>query len=59
MDGKSLSSDQNAILAEQQLAHEAGQRWSLGRSALFMTAASIFLWAIIALGVREQPPESS
>ncbi len=29
MDGKSLSSDQNAILAEQQLAHEADQRWSL------------------------------
>ncbi len=53
MDGKSLSSDQNAILAEQQRAQEADQRWSLGRSALFMTAASILLWAIIVLGVRE------
>ncbi len=29
MDGKSLSSDQSAILAEQQLAHGADQRWSL------------------------------
>ncbi len=53
MDGKSLSSDQNAIIAEQQLAHEADQRWSLGRSALFMTATSILLWAIIGFGVRE------
>ncbi len=53
MDGKSLSSDRNAILAEQQLAHEADQRWSLGRSALFIIAASILLWAIIVLGVRE------
>ena len=53
MDGKSLSSDQNAILAEQQLAPEADQRWSLGRSALFMTATSILLWAIMVLGVRE------
>ena len=56
MDGaaaKSPSSDQNAILAEQQLAHEADQRWSHGRSALFITAASILLWAIILLGVRE------
>ncbi len=53
MDGKSLSSDQNAIPAEQQLAQEADQRWSLGRSALFITAASILLWAIIVLGVRE------
>ncbi len=53
MDGKSLSSDQNAILAEQRLAHEADRRWSLSRSALFITAASILLWAIIVLGVRE------
>ena len=53
MDGKSLPSDQNAILAEQQLAQEADQRWSLGRSALFITAASILLWAIIGLGVRD------
>ncbi len=53
MDGKSLSSDQNAIPAEQQLAQEADQRWSRGRSALFIIAASILLWAIIGLGVRE------
>lgn len=56
MDGaaaKSPSSDQNAILAEQQLAHEADQRWSHGRSALFIAAASILLWAIILFGVRE------
>ncbi len=56
MDGaaaKSLSSDQNTILAEQQLAKEADRRWSLGRSALFITAGSILLWAIIVLGVRE------
>ena len=53
MDGKSLSSDQNAILAEQQLAQEDDQRWSRGQSALFITAASILLWAIIGLGVRE------
>ncbi len=53
MDGKSLSSDQNAILAEQQLAQEADQRWSLGRSAPFITAVSILLWAIIVLSVRE------
>ena len=53
MDGKPLSSDKNAILAEQQLVQEADQRWSLGRSALFITAASILLWAIIGFGVRE------
>ncbi len=53
MDSKSLASDQNAIPAEQQLAQEADQRWSLGRSALFIIAASILLWAIIGLGVRE------
>ncbi len=53
MDGKSLSSDQNTIPAEQQLAQETDQRWSLGQSALFITTASILLWAIIGLGVRE------
>ncbi len=56
MDGaaaKSLSSDQNTIRAEQQLAQETDQKWSLGRSALFMTATSILLWAIMVLGVRE------
>ena len=53
MDGKPLSSDKNAIPAEQQLVQEADQRWSLRRSALFITAASILLWAIIGFGVRE------
>ena len=53
MGGKTLSSDQNAILAEQQLAQEDDQRWSRGRSALFIIAISILLWAIIGLGVRE------
>ncbi len=53
MDGKTLSSGQNAILTEQQLAQELDQRWSRGQSALFIIAASIFLWAIIGLGVQE------
>ncbi len=56
MDGSAagpLSSDQNAFLGEEQLAHENDQRWSLRRSILFIAAVNVVLWAAITLGARE------